>query len=147
MNREIKFRAWQDGQMCEIDGNSKVTLEFNDISGWNIVKEPSKDNPYYLMGESSKGGKDFVLMQFTGLKDKNGKEIYDGDIINIPAGNKYDPIKGEHYVKWDLTGWFIRRLDGIDYIDIDYSELLLYNFVVVSEVIGNIYENPESLNE
>ena len=117
--REIMFRAWQDGQMCEIDMNSKVTLAYNKICGWNISATFDK---YWLMGESSKKNGDFVLMQYTGLKDKNGKEIYEGDILKTKYGTKFSFNDLVEYHIWKMKA---------------------PNAFYDVEIIGNIYENPE----
>jgi len=78
---------------------------------------------------------DIELMQYTGLKDKNGKEIYEGDIIKFKDLN-YDVCWNE-----GMAGFRVRSQKGIAYITGDL-------FKAVDEgckVIGNIYENPDLL--
>ena len=74
MNREIKFRAWHKNlkKMFKI---GQITLE---KGTWNY--EP---NDRDFIGMSIPSQPSFILMQYTGLHDKNGKEIYEGDIIRI----------------------------------------------------------------
>lgn len=140
-NREIKFRAWQNGQMCEIDGNSKVTLCFNKISGWNIAREPQSEHKYWLMGDSSKGGEDFILMQYTGLKDQNKNYVYEGDLL-------------QHYIDKRLLIWEVQYRNGVFGI-VNINEGHRGNFCPCDgseyyfkdrEIIGNVYENPELLS-
>lgn len=80
----------------------------------------------------------FNLMQYTGLKDKNGKEIYEGDIICQFKGSEYET----HYiVRWrdDHAGFWL-YFKNEPHLDLNhYREKL--------EVIGNIYENPELTKE
>ncbi len=121
MNREIKFRFFDGAKMCEV---GDLTF-FADRAG------------YHINGEFPSTGKDpYPLMQFTGLKDKNGKEIYEGDIVKQDANNigfiEYD--KGSFsVVDRPLSDYEI----GAGYIG-DMSDTW--------EVIGNIYENPELLS-
>ena len=84
MNREIKFRAWHKDlkKMFKI---GQITLE---KGTWNF--EP---NDRDFVGMSIPYQPSFVLMQYTGLHDKNGKEIYEGDIIRIK--NSLIEIEGE----------------------------------------------------
>ncbi len=112
--REIKFRAWVDNQ-------TMVELLKQDLSR------------YIARGD--------ILMQFTGLKDKNGKEIYEGDVF--PCLYAFDGCT-DHVmrVEWndDRSGFFPRW---------DYSKCQQKNVTKTMhdltrlEVIGNIYENPE----
>ena len=83
------------------------------------------------------------LMQFTGLKDKSGREIYDGDIIKTPNGFVGKITHGTHSYKsktdrYECTGWLFERIsDGhIEFMD---SE------IAAGVVVGNIHENPQLL--
>lgn len=115
--REIKFRAWHDGEMYDVDD-----LRFN-IAGVCYVHliQPSGRILYHTPDLSK-----VRLMQYTGIKDKNGKEVYEGDIVLYAGGYR-------GVVVWDTItdGWRIRVNDTFNTRSNDM------------EVIGNIYENPE----
>lgn len=118
--REIKFRAWlnDDKRMVNI-----LALDFLHKT-WIAHKD--------LCGSFD----DIELMQYTGLKDKNGKEIYEGDIIKCKIGNV--DFKGYVY-------FYGGRFEFIDFEDDEETEFLCY--CDEPEVIGNTYENPELLEE
>ena len=88
--------------------------------------------------------KDFVWMQFTGLKDKNGAEIYEGDILNTNTSTK---TVIPYYIKEALP--FIRLVDKnvVEYDNGDYYEGgdIQSHHIDKMEKIGNIYENKELL--
>lgn len=111
MSREIKFRAW-DGKRMAMNPLSLMA-------------------PDFPMNE---------LMQFTGLKDRKGVEIYEGDRIEWSEGE--DDI--QHYtVRWsDAIAAFFLDSDE----DPEYSGTFNLFSLSALTVIGNIYENPELLN-
>jgi uncharacterized phage protein (TIGR01671 family) len=138
MNREIKFRAW-----CT---KHKVMVENVDSIQWYGIGVFVNDDRHCA-------GKE-ILLQYTGLKDKNGKEIYEGDILK--AGQEYYVV---YYSKRNasmfcMARWYYKDLieEQREYeteIDIDDADIREYSFsnmlLMHFEVIGNIYENPELL--
>ena len=132
--REIKFRAW--------DKSSKVIREVSNINWF--------DELVYLDEKTSGEGvrrslDDVDLMQFTGLLDKNGIEIYEGDILRC-SRDYWDKTRNL-VVEWHTDCWSLLNTD-----DPVGSEVMNHNssFNVPEyerEVIGNIYENPELLED
>ena len=114
-----KFRAWLK--------NDKEMIEVRVIDWNNMVIDSL--TPFIEIGFD-----EVTLMQSTGLKDKNGKEIFEGDIT--ASGNH--PIKGVVEFRTDLGMW-VNCLKGYDYYE------YLGNVASGIEIISNIHENPELL--
>ena len=120
--REIKFRAWD-----------KVKNKMLNIKK---VEWHATDGFYsHVNGISCHANKDIILMQYTGLKDKNGKEIYEGDIVKYTMRDNFGGETGTSVVRWN------DNCCGFRPFSCDY-ELDKREFEII-EIIGNIYENPE----
>lgn len=128
-----KFRAWHKtweemGRVGEIrfdlDGSVSVVL--------------FKGNYLDVSGPREK----IVLMQSTGLKDKNGKEIFEGDIIAIEVDDTETPINARVSQNSKIGVLMFHVFE--DNEDVPMVELLEDNSVAF-EIIGNVYENPELL--
>ena len=127
--REIKFRAWikyscQGGHMIE----------------WNGIENTSANRLHEVFDGMLGGG--VILMQYTGITDKNGVEAYEGDIIIMN-----DTLKNK---KWVALIFYNSKLARFDCKN---TRGKIKHLHVVShpqwkfEVIGNIYENPELLDD
>ena len=127
--REIKFRAW-DGEKFYYFDNFAYILDYCDISGWNVSPNVPDYKGPWLCGDSANNSEQFDLQQFTGLRDKNGKEIWEGDIVEWTW--LHSAMQGA--IKWDGERACFYAGD---------REGRLLSSV---EVIGNIYENKELLN-
>ena len=121
--RETKFRAWDK-------------------------KEKTMDEPFdlysvgYLNGENGYDPKYYILLEFTGLHDKNGKEIYESDKLKTKKDIVYTIFYSEKTARWagkTLNVW----TDDVQ----KYFYKSLAWLASRSEVIGDIYSNPELLEE
>lgn len=122
--REIKFRVWNDEIMEYEGGDKTVVFRVKDGKVFTLHTDGlffPKDSVVWCEDRNAK------IMQYTGLKDKNGKEIYEGDWVK--SSNK-----GTREIFWDEDGCMF---------DADGTYLTRMND---REVIGNIYENPELLD-
>lgn len=125
--REIKFRAWDN----KLNKYTDVFLEFRI---WNGVLEYLDD----IMNIKKR----VVIEQYTGLKDFNGVEIFENDIIQTHVMTPGD----EKYVDAVPTG-VVKYYEGAYWIDNNNSALRLFQESIQIVVIGNIHEQPELLED
>lgn len=138
MSREIKFRAWDEGNKKMFtdvqfitsgdENNDWILFTSNEqrykVDGMTIVF----DNPYFRQ--------QIKLMQYTGLKDKNDKEIYEGDLVIKHVKDYGRSLKGPFLVNW------VRHRAGFNITDSGKQEKTHWY-----EVVGNIYEQPELIKQ
>ena len=151
MSREIKFRAWNEDLkiMCDLKKTTPLAMH----------PELAQDGLFIPFSKHLK------LMQFTGLHDKNGKEIFEGDILRVKWSIKNESPdsewKAEEHiagVEWSHPGWKIRWSYFSKPFEIDGNKELCwyddyhrsnqpgaFHKLTEFEVLGNIYENPELL--
>jgi uncharacterized phage protein (TIGR01671 family) len=120
--REIKFRAWE---------KPDEIVSFNGAMHYNIV-----GNDYFGKWLSSD---EYVIMQFTGLKDRLGKEIYEGDILQTKG------LTDDFMAEKITRKLEVKFSDGAFYTHKEFSVNENYLPIVANwgEVVGNIWENPE----
>lgn len=142
--RTIKFRAWDktksymiyDGDNKWMPGSYPVSVSNKGVifckklgHDGNIVRD-EEGNIGYTNWEYDAFYQDVILMQFTGLLDKNSVEIYEGDIVKDGSSHLTEVI-------WDHSRWCFAHTDCAE----------CYSINVGVEVVGNIYENLELLGK
>jgi len=129
MEREIKFRVW-DKEKNVITGGDCLWLSLYD----STIARITEDCAYTEHYSYEDIGDRFILMQFTGLKDKNGKDIFEGDILTFyDNGNVYIVQYDEDNAEFNCGN--------------EYDKPLAKQCEEGLEVIGNIYENSELLSK
>ena len=130
--RDIKFRVWdkkKNDWFDDDDGELYIQPNGNINFGWNgEVMDDYTDR--------------VILLQYTGLKDKNGVEIYEGDFLM--AGDAYLGVVKYHSTRAQFIGKNIGETFQEDEYDTLYTKNGRFNS---AKVIGNIYENPELLED
>jgi uncharacterized phage protein (TIGR01671 family) len=142
MSREIKFRAYIGGTMKQVDVMAITNCRWN-CPEWNCPE-------FEKTGVSLVYQPHIKVMQYTGLKDKNGKDIYEGDIITPTA---YKNTDSKEWIKFKCE---VILYKGMFCLKLNKSFITEYKPLYKSledaasannrfEIIGNIYENPELL--
>lgn len=133
--REIKFRAWDERNKImhnEVDFIRSGT----DTNDWILFKSDKQKLEYGNVLENPYFQQQIKVMQYTGLKDKNGVEVYECDVGNDKFNNKV-------IVKWNEQFYCYALLT----IDEDVKDDWNFDLNDLNEIVGNIYENPELLKE
>lgn len=122
--REIKFRAWKA-----------------DIKEMSNPFDLFDNDEYYLLNGDAMDVSDAVIMQYTGLHDKNGEEIYESDLLRLgeTKSEKIFPLAGEEQILnvWFEDGCFMTEEGTV-------ADVLSWHN---AEIVGNTYENPHLLKE
>ena len=126
MNREIKFRAW-------------------DVESKKFIKQSGRETQLDYESNFLIKPCIYELQQYTGLHDKNGREIYEGDIIECSGHNDlcvvYFDVTTASYI---ALPWWMNYESWSRDTESDPEEYLLWDNITI-KIIGNIHENPELL--
>lgn len=127
MNREIKFRIYDKGRKQWVhDTDHAISLFGEYVIFGEILRRP--DDSIVSLDELN----DLDAMQYTGLKDRNGREIYEGDVVQWDVNSSFSV----GVVTFERGCYDLKSLDGERWVCCDW-------YRGEYEVLGNIYENPE----
>lgn len=128
MKQEIKFRAWNKKDKVMVD---VAAMNFGPSGLWSLIE--------YAYDAELQLADNYELMQYTGLKDKNGREIYEGDIVRTGEDNIGDPDPTIGQVIMREGSWLIEN-------EKKQEEIGLFSEITSREVIGNIFEDNQLLD-
>lgn len=137
MNRLIKFRVW-DKSLNKFLTNDN-TWEISEKQNYHDDYQGSCER-FFCGLEEIKNNENLILQQFTGLVDKNNREIYEGDIISYPQDSNYLDKFDTMVIEWENDH------DGFGGLNCGFRMGGDYSTKENTEVIGNIFETPDLIN-
>jgi uncharacterized phage protein (TIGR01671 family) len=152
MKRKLKFRAWDETHKI-MHHNFQFIKSGDKGNDWIVFtsdKQKLTDKPHPL--ENPYFSQQLKIMQFTGLHDKNGKEIFEGDILNKKTTFENNMADRRFQSDTEIQVGF----DDGYFLDINTRVVLFERMIIISsypqktwtdyEIIGNLYENYELIN-
>ena len=148
--REILFRGkkcnngkWIEGGIYTDENKTYIIYTYRyipDTRDWDTV-EFYENHPRYEIGYVAVDPE--TIGQFTGMTDKNGKKIFEGDIVvlNEDVKKTFNVDDGE--VRYGWGGFYIKEFSSLNSLNV----LASYDCILRGEVIGNKYDNPELLSK
>lgn len=137
--REIEFRAWDKTE--KMMARSVSELLFNSRGLYGVVLN-------HMGFQFRRNAKDVELMQYTGMKDKNGVKIFEGDVVRTHFSFEHEVTQEPFVIKWNKE---CAMFEGSKPKPLEDDYLVTFSFFpeqrFLYEVIGNIHENPELLPE
>ncbi len=132
-----KFRAYDGGSLSRMYQPDEVMVGNGDI--W-IIAEDSVAGEWIV-------NNDLNLMQSTGIRDITNQEIFEGDVVKTTRFvGRADEVGGFYEYDKEFIG-IVKQLEGSWVIDTGSDAVCLWTEIEENEIIGNIYENPELLEE
>lgn len=135
MNREIKFRIWDGEKLSYTTCPNKVSCD-NGGHTYLAFYTDKRLSPW----------KEVVIQRFTGLKDKNGKEIYEGDIVRICVNDDPEDLQWELIpITFEWGSFWVGKETMAEFVT--SQEEAGWEQLFGLEVVGNIFENPELIKK
>lgn len=133
--KEVEFRVFDKERKTMLYHNDNIRIGFWLDGEINIATSSFQFNDYFINQDKN----NWIVTQYTGLKDKNGKKIYEGDIVKGISNNLFSMRNIKQYeIIWGIDKWHVKGT----YFSL--QELINYCNGNIS-IIGNIYENTELL--